>query len=642
MDKEKEASVKYVLYSHYSLHEKEDFDVYKKKKGRVKANDLKGVSNLISYFRGLKELLSAPGHEGLLMLFYAKGFEQFLDAKGPRVSQKDQKVLIRSSMELRFAATVAKLVYSELVKAKLADRIRFITALDLGIIIGRVNEIFSGKFRMYFVGSERGIRYDSPKLVEAILRLRGLGNGVPVLRIDQDVIFGDENKSKGDLGLFKAVACSVQAYELRLKEPSVSTFLFSASYNTRSLEVILKPEESPKEIKQVAAPRSSDDRFQVFKAWSQAFATRVHPAILVDRKGIEKAYSYILQDPQREDDEWNEYIKSNLDPSICGAYYGLKANSLEADDESGMIKIGAHPLFAVISGALLCLSEGAILDLPPFSNFRNNVMWIDDHLKYSLHRAMRHFTSGEKRNLNLVEPGLSDARLDNVMVTKDRPKVKNLPGYTLGSYLPTLLCGSIMDSWITVDSVLKCRPEKLEGVRKRQWRKLQNIREEDNAPLPKAMLEALRIGYFSPGAEYNLEEDLKDNAIIRIDEVRQMWARLRTRDQETFASCWAKGIVKDLLPNCLDQFGPGHLWEGIANRSLSNPIGNLEDINPQLKTMVDELIEDTIKYVKWTLEWPQFVQIVRSVEQGSFLGDLSRREKNFQRKKKDARTHKAK
>src|SRR5207253_1420952 len=133
---------------------------------------------------------------------------------------------------------------------------------------------------------------------------------------------------------------------------------------------------------------------------------------------------------------------------------------------SGLTSIGAHPLYAVISGALLCLSEGAILDLPPFSNFRNNVMWIDDHLKYSLHRAMYHFTSGETLN---SEPGLSDARLDDVRVTKARPGISALPAYVLGTYLPTLLWGAIMDAWITNDPILKCRAGSLsEGDRNRR------------------------------------------------------------------------------------------------------------------------------------------------------------------------------
>jgi hypothetical protein len=114
-----------------------------------------------------------------------------------------------------------------------------------------------------------------------------------------------------------------------------------------------------------------------------------------------------------------------------------------------------------------CL-KGAILDLPPFSNFGSNVMWIDDHLKHSLHRALNHFTSGE--TLNLPDPGLSDARLADVMVVKARPSVDNLPSYVFEVYLPTLLWGSVLDAWITHDPILKCRFLSLGPNGQKRWR----------------------------------------------------------------------------------------------------------------------------------------------------------------------------
>src|SRR5205085_5341204 len=175
----------------------------------------------------------------------------------------------------------------------------------------------------------------------------------------------------------------------------------------------------------------------------------------------------------------------------------------------------------------------AILDLPPFSNFRNNVMWIDDHLKYSLHRAMHHFISDEPLNL---EPGLSDARLDDVSVTKARPSVGKLPAYIFGNYLPTLLWGAIMDAWITKDSILKCRVGKLDPAAEVLLRKAKEQQDKAPlAPLPKAMLKALSVGHFSSKDEDNLRETLKQTAVKRIEEVRQCWAKLKRDDQNTFA-----------------------------------------------------------------------------------------------------------
>jgi hypothetical protein len=42
----------------------------------------------------------------------------------------------------------------------------------------------------------------------------------------------------------------------------------------------------------------------------------------------------------------------------------------------------------VISGAGLYMSLSAILRLPPFMNFENNVIWVDDHLKRRLHEVL--------------------------------------------------------------------------------------------------------------------------------------------------------------------------------------------------------------------------------------------------------------
>ena len=79
--------VSYVLYSHYSDKEGADFSAFQTAKGRHLEDDRlnqqmrasQGIQSLKRYFRGLKELLETPGHEGILLLFYASGFEDLLD-----------------------------------------------------------------------------------------------------------------------------------------------------------------------------------------------------------------------------------------------------------------------------------------------------------------------------------------------------------------------------------------------------------------------------------------------------------------------------------------------------------------------------------------------------------------------------------
>jgi hypothetical protein len=591
----KDTAVKYVLYSHFTYHEGEDFEAFKV---GTPVAELDGLRHLEQHFRGLRELLTSPGHEGLLVLFYTPGFEEFLAGVVDRRTPQD---LVAASESLHFAAEVAASVREKLSEAGLGERVRFITSLDLEVILGRVNTIFADRFTKYFVGPARGIRYDTPKIVEAILRLRLLGNGVPVLRLDHDVIFrfGDGRKVIGDLGLFKAVACALRAYHLRLSKPTVSTFLFSASYNSRDL-----------------ADPAEPDRF---KAWSRAFATRVYPALVVDPEKIKQ----VCRKKKKKNKEraWDEYVTTHLDEDLAKQFYGLGGDlgALKVNDDKGITLIGAHPLFAVISGALLCLSEGAILDLPPFSNFRHNVTWIDDHLKYSLHRAMGHFTSGEFLDL---EPGLSDARLDDVVVSKARPSVSDLPGYVFGTYLPTVLLGCIMDSWITTDPVLKCRVRDSNSPDQARYRDAWTT--QDTAPLPSAMLEALRVGDFGSQAELMLRETLQEVAVRRIEEVRQLWYALQTSEVRSFASLWAEGTVADVLPATSFADQRDDIWKGIApGRAIGVPLQSINQLAPPLMMKLRDLCEDASTYIEWTLEWPKFVQIVRSVPQGTFSGDLS-------------------
>ncbi len=58
-------------------------------------------------------------------------------------------------------------------------------------------------------------------------------------------------------------------------------------------------------------------------------------------------------------------------------------------DSGEEVYIGPFPARQPISGAGLCLSPMAILQLPPFANMSKNVMWIDDSLKRTLHEAVR-------------------------------------------------------------------------------------------------------------------------------------------------------------------------------------------------------------------------------------------------------------
>jgi hypothetical protein len=60
-----------------------------------------------------------------------------------------------------------------------------------------------------------------------------------------------------------------------------------------------------------------------------------------------------------------------------------------------------------------------------------------------------------------------------------------------------------------------------------------------------------------------------------------------------------------------------------SGRLPEQPIRDILDLTPAMGRKVVELCQDVAKYVEWTLAWPNFVQIVRSIRQGDFMGDLA-------------------
>jgi hypothetical protein len=123
------------------MHEASDLGAYK----TSKPQDLPSVVELLAHLRGLKELLTAPGHEGMFVIFYAPGYERFLAA----VSSNEQNIreVIASDDGLCLARTVSDYVRGELGKTGLEKRVRFLTPLDVEVVFGRVNAVSAAKFR---------------------------------------------------------------------------------------------------------------------------------------------------------------------------------------------------------------------------------------------------------------------------------------------------------------------------------------------------------------------------------------------------------------------------------------------------------------------------------------------------------------
>ncbi|MGZ8845655.1 MAG: hypothetical protein ACXW3C_04245 [Pyrinomonadaceae bacterium] len=590
--------VKYVLYSHYP--EGDDLKAYPERK----VEELDGVKDLVRHLKRLQGLLTWTGFEGLLVLFYAPGLAECLDGIQSRKTKED---LERNCKGLQFARAVDTYLQDRMREEykDLVPRLRFVTALDLHKVFGRItNSELAGYLKSWIVGDAGRGTYDSPKIVEAIVRLRLLGTGVPVFRVDHDVLFRKEkNWDKKNLEFSSTIGSCLRAYEKRRDSPNLSSFIFSASYDHKALG----------EMGEVTD----------FVAWSQAFATRVFPALIARKDWIDEALDAIANG-ESEDKAWSDYALKSFRPSLARKFYGFENAGLKISKDRGLGAIGAHPTSAVISGAMLYMSDGAILDLPPFSNFAVNVSWIDDHLKYSLHRELRHlnrFKFSANSPEAIPDALLAYSKLDEVIVEKAGRKIRgNFAKYIFDDYLPTLLRGTIMDAWITNDPLLKCRYEDL-APQDREV--LKSIRQQQpaGAVLPSALHRALEKCSFERPAKNSFENELKMIALKRINAVRRQWLDLREPGAETFASVWAKGEAKSKFKNL-------HLkYQGIPNRApkmaVKEDIPKLGSIDGELIQDVTDLVKNASDYIEWTLKWPTIVQVVRSIEQGSLRTDLN-------------------
>ena len=123
--------VTYVLYSHYAFNEVDDFRDHTIRGKPIE--ELSGVQHLTQHFRGLKELLNTPGHEGMVVLFYAPGFKEFLDGVA---LGKSGNWLITNHPELKFANEFATCVRDKLSQEGLAHRVPVHNFLGLGVHTG--------------------------------------------------------------------------------------------------------------------------------------------------------------------------------------------------------------------------------------------------------------------------------------------------------------------------------------------------------------------------------------------------------------------------------------------------------------------------------------------------------------------------
>lgn len=567
-------NVKYVLFSHFCPPASEE------------------RSLLGEYLLKIQDILKSESNPGVLILFYDPGWLSLLNTVGRDFDPATFTQEFGRASELQsFADSQLQVPESEI------PRIRFVTCADLFQIVNNIRGERPGRaatrLRRFLTGSKSGraasSRYDTSKVVEAIVRLRQVGSGIPVFRIDWDALFNDETI---DSKLRFAIKTVVDNYSDLHNHSSVYSFVTSGSYVVKNRDA--RPTERPVE------------------SWLTAYATRVMPALLATDELLDSV------GPLAEDT-----LQASYRANLVKDFYGLDdlgTDIMKNDDDDrparGITCFGSNPLKAVISGALLGLSDGAILDLPPFSNFRQNVSWIDDHLKYALHRELQHFS----QEPTYKEGRKITARVVEAEVLKSRPSAQNVGFYTLGNYLPTLLFGTVMDAWIQPDP--RANVANLTAEQRRRRAEIL-----PPGPFPQALAESLRTGILTKKQVRELESQLKEKAMKRIACVAEQWSELVIDGQKSIAALWVTHSCIQRIPGMdaiSEEMDLKDDWIGWGLFIDPSPArrDKLKNLNPALLRGLEMLIEDTINYVKWTLDWPTFMRAVRAIPPGELKSDL--------------------
>ncbi len=131
-----------------------------------------------------------------------------------------------------------------------------------------------------------------------------------------------------------------------------------------------------------------------------------------------------------------------------------KAHDLAHKWLNSLERVGANVNEQVISGAGLCMSAKAISSLPPFANMSELIVWINDHLKRILHENVRN--TGQRRPHLTESPDDLSFHLctnanfkqnqhpDGIIVSAEKDDI----AWHLDSYLPRLVRGCLMHGLI--------------------------------------------------------------------------------------------------------------------------------------------------------------------------------------------------
>lgn len=288
-----------------------------------------------------------------------------------------------------------------------------------------------------------------------------------------------------------------------------------------------------------------------------------------------------------------------------------------------LVKLGANPFRQVVSGAGLCLSDGAILDLPPFSNMHLNVMWIDDHLKYALHDELGHFGRWTRTH-HRYEARVSAARfsqLRHTLIPGNRLFTYNDVRWHIRTYMLRLILGCVADSWLRGNFEVKESTSSLPIIDyNRLARSIPHI-------YGRKFMEVVPGGWesYSVVPKDQQVKEFKQNlwrqGRERLQSLVQVWRN--GIYEHTFLGLFVYGTDHPRYQEFIDFFPVGmikgltiavrELPELYQNAQPSSPDAIPND-DPTLEQALVTLVDDFVDYMSLVQFWPFFVQSVRAFQ----------------------------
>lgn len=233
-------------------------------------------------------------------------------------------------------------------------------------------------------------------------------------------------------------------------------------------------------------------------------------------------------------------------------------------------------------------------------------MWIDDDIMV---RLISHL-----KRIKPVSYGPKDTHFSAGSVEKDRGAAKNVAFYTLEIYMPTLVFGTIMDSWL-------CSDEDPLGY----LAKFDSERIAQDGIFVAAIKEVVALGRLPADARLeDIRARLEERALSRIREVYHQFRHLQSDRGHSFASLWATGAIQshDVLGQfCQSETGPEkegcrmltvgkglvkpewHKHAGVSSHVKLHELPTLgfENLNSYFAQELEKLIDDIMSYLQWIL-----------------------------------------